>query len=380
MTYDVAITSCKEYSLEEASRALVRVLEPVGGLLWVKKGMKIAIKPNLVMFKPPDAAATTHPVLIAELCKLLLERGAQVVIGDSPGGPYTRPYLSTVYNITGMGALEKLGGTVTLNRNVAVGEADFSDAKVLKHFQYTKYLDDADAIINFCKLKTHGMMAFSCACKNLFGTIPGTHKPGYHYLHPDYADFVNLLVDLAQYFKPRLNIVDAVYGMEGNGPTAGTPRYVGALLASKDAHALDLACAHIIGLPFQDAPTLVAAHERGLVPKTIEELSVSGNLASFVVKDYQSVATRKITSISGSSSLANRIFDSVFGQRPVLGKAAACIGCAECVRICPADAITMVKNRPAINRKKCIRCFCCQEFCPKGALTVQRTLVARILR
>ena len=41
-----------------------------------------------------------------------------------------------------------------------------------KHITYTAYLDDADAVISFCKLKSHGMLALSAATKNLFGAIP----------------------------------------------------------------------------------------------------------------------------------------------------------------------------------------------------------------
>ena len=64
---------------------------------------------------------------------------------------------------------------------------------------------------------------------------------------------------------------------------------------------------------------------------------------------------------------------------PKLKEPDACIGCLRCARLCPAKAITMVKKKPKIDKKKCIRCFCCQEFCPKGALKVHRPLIARIL-
>ena len=58
------------------------------------------------------------------------------------------------------------------------------------------FANGADAIIDFCKLKTHGMMGMSAAAKNMFGIIPGTFKPEYHFRYPDHKDFAKMLVDL----------------------------------------------------------------------------------------------------------------------------------------------------------------------------------------
>ncbi|MBQ9832916.1 MAG: DUF362 domain-containing protein [Clostridia bacterium] len=379
MELNVSVVPCKEYSLKEALSALETALAPFGGLSWVKSGMKIVIKANLVMFKSPSAAATTHPILVEALSKMLTSRGAQVIIGDSPGGLFTLPYVSRIYSATGMTAIEKANDGVVLNRNFDVGQANYPEAMLLKQFQYTKYLDEADAIIDFCKLKTHGMMAFSGACKNMFGAIPGTRKPEYHYHYPKHSDFADILVDLAEYFKPTLCIADAVYGMEGNGPTAGTPRYIGALLASVNPHALDLAGAHLMGLSAAEVPTLSAAVKRGLIPSSTQELCIYGELENFVVSDYKTVPARKVTQIRSHGKLLNKTIETLLNHRPVLKYPDRCVGCGECFRTCPAKAITMVDKKPIINKETCIRCFCCQEFCPVGALAVHRSVIARML-
>lgn len=57
-----------------------------------------------------------------------------------------------------------------------------------------------------------------------------------------------MLVDINEYFKPKLTLVDAVIGMEGNGPTAGTPKKLGFLIASKTTYAADLLAAKLVGL------------------------------------------------------------------------------------------------------------------------------------
>ena len=253
---EVSIVHCEKYDMETAEAALLQVLEPLGGLDWVKSGMRVAIKANLVSFLKPEAAATTHPVLLCALTKLLVQRGAQVVVGDSPGGLYTPAYVNRVYAATGVGAVEEFGGR--LNRNFEQKTAHFPEAIAAKTFQYTAYLDEADAIINFCKLKSHGMMSLSAAVKNMFGTVPGTVKPEYHFRFPDPMDFAGMLLDLNRFFKPKLCIVDAVVAMEGNGPTAGKPRPLGAILAGTDPSKLDLVCARVIGLDPQRVPTRAA--------------------------------------------------------------------------------------------------------------------------
>lgn len=337
--------------------------------------MKIIIKPNLVSFKKPDAAATTHPALLEALVEMLLARGADVTIGDSPGGPHSLPLLNRVYAATGMDRLEKLGAK--LNRNMNEKTVDFPEGKVLKNFTYTEYLDEADAIIDFCKLKSHGMLGMSAAVKNLFGTIPGLKKPEVHYKFQNDAEFADMLVDLNEYFKPRLAICDAVVGMEGNGPTAGTPRQIGAIIASKSTYYADVVGAELIGMNIDGLPTLQAAYERGFAPASSKNLRVYGDIRALTVDDFKAPPVRGL-SFMRKGNVLHFISKAALEHKPTLKKR-LCIGCGECARMCPAKAIEMKNKKPHINREKCIRCFCCQEFCPRAAMVAHRPLAAKVL-
>ena len=235
----VSIVRCETYEPDAVKAALSAALAPIGGLDWVTPGMKIAIKANLMMRVKPERAATVHPQVATALCQLLIERGAQVVLGDSPGGPFTLSYLSAVYGGTGMRQILETGAQ--LNEDFSIVEVSDPSAVRAKEFQVTGYLLEADAVIDLCKIKTHGLMAYTGACKNLFGAIPGTRKSESHYRYSTHALFANMLVDVCEYCKPRLSIADAVMTMEGNGPSGGTPRFMGAILASFNPHALDLA-------------------------------------------------------------------------------------------------------------------------------------------
>lgn len=84
-------------------------------------------------------------------------------------------------------------------------------------------------VIDIAKLKTHGMMGYSGAVKNLFGVVPGLLKPELQPL-PGKEPFAEMLVDLCEYVHPDFSIIDAIDAMEGDGPTGGQKRFVGALV------------------------------------------------------------------------------------------------------------------------------------------------------
>lgn len=378
---DVSVVACDAYESRLAKAALQEVLSPLGGLDFIKPGDRVVVKANLITFLKPDKAATTHPVLLSALAELLVERGAKVVIGDSPGGPFSLPYLKRVYAATGLTDCEKTGAV--LNQNTAIREADFPEARAMKHFTYTAYLEDCDYIIDFCKLKTHGMMGLTGGCKNMFGAIPGTDKPEYHYRYPNPTDFSRMLVDINEYFKPTLTICDGIMAMEGNGPSMGKPRKMGLLAASRSPHQLDLVLAALIHMDRADVPTLEAAYERGLIPAAVGELAVTEGWEKFICPDFETIGAKRgllfNDEAAGFKGKLTAWAMKVAVQPRPKPKLDDCIGCGECAKVCPAKAIAMVEKKPHINYKKCIRCFCCQEFCPIGAMKVRRTAFSRIM-
>lgn len=374
MTAEVSLAKCTSYNDKEVEAALRKAISAVTDLSYITEGTRVVIKPNLVSFLSPDRAATTHPVVLNALIRILNEKGAKITVGDSPGGLFNSVYVNRVYKATGMNNIE---GAV-LNRNFSQSVHHSDSALRAREFAYTSYLDDADVIINLCKLKTHGMMGMSNAVKNMFGIIPGTVKPEFHFKFPDHNDFADMLIDLNESFRPALCICDAVTGMEGNGPTSGTPRDIGLIAASENPYKLDLVCAKIIGLEKDNVPTLKRAFERGLAPSDAGQVVTEGDINDFIIGDFELIPRKSITFNDAGGSIMASIIRKCMCSRPALLKH-KCIGCGECFRICPAKAIEMKNNLPVIDRSKCIYCFCCQEFCPEGAMHVKRPLAARLL-
>jgi len=82
--YDVALAECRSYEDEAVEAALRSALQRINGLDFVKPGMRIAVKTNLVTAMKPETAATVHPAVICALTRILRELGAEVVFGDGP--------------------------------------------------------------------------------------------------------------------------------------------------------------------------------------------------------------------------------------------------------------------------------------------------------
>ena len=373
---NVYLYECNSYDDKEINGVIKKLVNSFSILKDIKKGTKVVIKANLVSAMSPEKNATTNPVLLKYLTSYLLSKGCSVIIGDSPGGIYTKGYLSSIYKATKM---TETGAA--LNDNFDVKSTIYNDATVLKTFDYTAYIDDADIRINFSKLKTHGMMGMSCAVKNLFGLIPGTTKPEYHYRFPNPELFANMLIDINEYFKFDINIVDAVYGMEGNGPTMGESRYIGLVLGSTNPYALDYTCAKLINIPTNAVETIVQSEKRKLFDSNNIKYNI--DYSSYIVEDYKSVQDlHSLKFYSNKNDIFSKLIslgsNMIFENKPNVIKK-KCIGCGKCSNICPAKAITMVDKKPQIDRKKCIKCYCCQEFCPVGAMVVKSSLLYKTI-
>lgn len=370
---------CEKYDENLIAEAYQEVLVDNGLLDFVTSGMKIGIKVNLVGNFGPDKAATTHPLLVKKLCELLIERGAIVTIGDSPGGLFTESILKSIYKGTGFLICEEVGAK--LNYDVSTSQLKV-EKQVVKTLDVSNWLLEQDALINFAKLKSHGMMALSASVKNMFGIVPGVLKPEYHYRYPNHDDFANMLIDINEVFDCKLNLIDGIIGMEGNGPTQGEPRYIGAILASRKPYPLDVVACKIIDLDIDNVYTVTESIKRGLTV-SYDEIILNKPIDDIIIKDYKNILPGKSMEFSekfkGSfGKIINPIIAKVLTVKPKVKKK-ECIGCKKCANICPVNAIEMIKKKPVINREKCIRCFCCQEFCPVGAMKAHKNIIVKIL-
>ena len=359
-------------SYDNSKKSVEEALNLLGGLSkFIKKGMKAALKVNLVMAKKPDAAATTHPSFVAAVADLLTEAGASVVIIDSPGNIYKPEVLKGIYKTFGLLPLER--ENVSLNYDVSTIEADNPKALFLKKPEILKPLKDVDFIVNLPKMKTHCQMVFTGAVKNMFGSVPGLKKMEYHFRMPDYGHFADALIDIFLASSPGLSIMDGIVGMDGDGPTSGRVRPMGFVLASENAFCLDVAAARLLGIDPLKIPVLAHAAKRNLVD--LDKVECVGlDPVKSRLTDVKLPSSMNFRFVSGIwTNIAEKLI------RPKVHFSDRCKSCGYCAKICPAGAINMNDGKPNCDHSKCIRCFCCHELCPHAAVDIKKTFIMNFL-
>lgn len=226
----VAIVACGDYDPVKVEESVKKCVDLLGGIdRFVKKGEKLLVKPNLLLSKDSSKAVTTHPSVFRGVIRLLQNAGMDISFGDSPAVGSTR---SAARKAGLMEVVEELN--VPVADMVTRVEVPFPAGSLVKKFILAKGVVDADGLISISKLKTHALTRITGAVKNQFGCVPGMLKTEYHGRMTDDQVFSHMLVDLTLLIKPRLYIMDAIVGMEGNGPASGTPRSIGLILASTD--------------------------------------------------------------------------------------------------------------------------------------------------
>lgn len=370
----VSVVKCRTYDPAEVSGSVRRAVDLVGGMSgFVKAGDRILIKPNMLAARHPDKAVTTHPEIVRTMIRMVKGAGGVPVVGDSPAGPSTENILRRLAAKTGIAEVcEEEGVPFALFLEPITMRNE--GGRVAKSFDVTKTLGEVDGVISLAKLKTHSFTRYTGAVKNLFGLVHSLKKAEYHLRMKDPDAFSEMLVDLAQLVRPRLTIMDGVVGMDGDGPSAGRPRQVGLLLASSDPHALDLVAITLIGEDPQDVGTVRIAADRDLLPADgIAGVDVIGEAMDTVrVPDFR--MPPKLRRLGAAPGFLASIVAEGVARKPAFDDS-ICVGCGQCVDICPADALVLARagNRKIkIDRGACIRCYCCQEVCPENAIRLKR--------
>lgn len=375
----VSIVKCDSYDPVEVYESLKKSLNMLGGIsAFVKKGEKVLLKPNLLIGKPAHRCVNTHPAVLQAACRLVIEAGGSPFIGDSPG------FQSALFNAKRAGYYE-----FAKENNIPFVEFNdpylfsFEDGFVFKKFELEKSIKDYDRIINLPKLKTHGMMMLTTAVKNLYGVIPGYKKLHWHLTaRDDYVKFGTFLIDLYRFIKPDLNILDAVDGMEGNGPQSGQKRHIGLLLAGADGISLDRIVCELTGFRPNLVPAMTAAIELGVPEAHTGNIEILGeSIKNVRIKNFKP-PRRKALSFYRVPSFLKKLLNKFFVILPRIDHK-SCTKCKICINSCPNDAISLLNKNPGkdkphkalvnirIDYDSCIRCYCCQEMCPEGAIRLK---------
>ena len=373
----VAVARCPDYETDNLSRGIRSCLDLLGGMKsLLRSSRKVFVKVNLLSpLASVERAIFTHPAFVQEVLRLLKDYDLDITVGDDLFSGQGDIFLPSGYRevCTDLGI-----------HLVNLKETGFVEVpvrgKVLNKFYIARPVLDADVIINLPKLKTHSFTLYTGAVKNMFGVIPHGQRVDCHRRFVRNDVFSEMLVDLLSCVRPCLTIMDAVIGHEGEGPSAGSPKNIGLVLASSDAVALDAAATRIVGYEPLRIYTTYYAHERGLGVGDIDLIEIAGDkLEDVKVKGFKhsafavSLFRRKLPSF---------LYAYIQGQLGLIPEVVSsrCTACSECVNICPVRAISVLQEAAWIDEKQCIHCLCCHEICRFRALRLKQFPLGKLLR
>jgi uncharacterized protein (DUF362 family)/ferredoxin len=377
----VYLSKCNDYDLNAIKRFFHKTFNELEEQqVFLKSSQRVYLKVNGLAPFPKEKAITTHPVFVKAMIQVLKERGInQITVGDNPA---VRDMISVfkkcgIYDVC---MEEKVKISDTANLTTISNE----NGILYKMFEVSEEMMSTDVLINLPKLKTHSFTYLTCAQKNLFGTIYGLSKAGWHVKASDPMSFGEAMNDLygaiVDHFsdKTLLHFCDGILALEGDGPsTGGSPKHFGALIASLDAVSLDRVALEIAKLdPNKSFINVIAQyHNYGLY--NIDEIRLVGTRLEDFESHFLIPPTKTIPALS---LLKIQAIKNMTLEYPVIQED-ICIRCGECAKICPPHTMSMAKGEyPILDSSKCIRCWCCQEVCPQNAIkTSKRPLLGKLI-
>ena len=375
----VAVRHCTSYDPGLVQEAVARLGRDIAGG-WaniIPRGSRVLIKPNLLTAATAEQSVSPHPEVVRSLISECRSAGAaSVTIGDSPG-------FGTAQKVAGK------CGILAVANELGVEVINFEDSVTIatpeefnnRSFTIARAVAEADLIINLAKFKTHAMMVMTLAVKNMFGAFAGKQKAQWHLQSGRKQEhFARMLVELAYAIKPAVSVLDAVIGMEGNGPGSGSPRKLGFLAASRDMLSLDRTACAITGVAPDSVYIFKAAEGLGLASDMAGIQLLGDSIEPLKITDLKPASLMHVEGPAYFRPVAG-LLRSLLTTRPVVDPA-RCKGCGICLKACPAEAIAQPspKSCVRINEGSCIRCYCCQELCPEGAISPQDAWGLRMIK
>lgn len=279
----VALTRCSDYRQTKIADAIKKQFELLGGVeKFVSRGDSVLLKPNFIAPKSRRCATQTDPAVIIETARLIKDHGAKPFVADSPAW-------GNVFK-----CVEKLKLSEPLRKlSVPVRQLNKPKSRRIGNdntiIGISSAALDADVIINLPKFKSHQQLVTTFAVKNMFGCVSGKRKALLHFTKgKNEFEFCRLLIDIFDFLKPAVTIIDAVMVMDGVGPIRGTARPLGFLIGGTDPVACETVCAGLVNIEPDSLPIIRTARRMGFGCSDFQSIKVVGDgFAEAVCTDFQ---------------------------------------------------------------------------------------------
>ena len=244
----------ENYSAKELAK---EVFEAAGGISqFVSRGDVVVIKPNISWARPPHLAATTNPEVLQGVIELCQEAGAaKVKIADN-----TIDDSAFCFRVTGAEAVAKKTGAELIYPTSSLMKEMNLGGHRLGVWPVFVPLVEADKVINLPVAKHHVLSSLTLGMKSWIGAVGGRRGS----LH---SDIHQNIVDLAQFFKPTITLIDATKIMVRNGPFGGSASDVAeknTLILSDDQVAADAKASLLFSKRPQDIGFIRMVQKQGL--------------------------------------------------------------------------------------------------------------------
>ncbi|MGA1874588.1 MAG: DUF362 domain-containing protein [bacterium] len=232
------------------------------------RGKRILLKPNAGRLVPARQGITTHPHVIAAAIDFFQQlEPAEIFLGESP-----------ILGVNALEALEKAEmAKIARSRGVVLVDLDerppfellIPDGKLLQKLRVCAFIQEVDFLVSIPVMKTHMHTGVSLSIKNLKGVLWRREKARLHqleYPHLKEGEGKALdvaIADMARVLRPDLALIDGTVGLEGLGPSEGSPKEVGLIVASQDCLAADSVATYLMGFEPASIPHLRMIHEDG---------------------------------------------------------------------------------------------------------------------
>lgn len=245
----------------------------------IKPGQKVLIKPNLAFQAPAESFAVVDPRVIEAVVAYFKEnsQAGEVWVGDNPSLGLHVGRAKPAFQAAGMEEAARRGGAdkIIYFDETDVVEMTIPEAKVFKKAAVFKPFLDADVVINLPKMKVHLAGTVTLGLKNWNGIVPNVH-PSAQQQGAHRIDLGQKFADLYRVRKADLTIIDAIIGMEGQGPHAGTPVEMNLIIAGTDTVATDAVTAYIMGFEPIEIPAVRCAASEDLGEMDLDKIEVAG--------------------------------------------------------------------------------------------------------
>ena len=242
-------------------------IDLIGGISrFISRGDIVVVKPNIGWDRTPEQAANTNPEVVAGLVTLCYDAGAKKVkVFDNPCVDPRRSYHQSGIK----DAASAVGGEVSF-----MDERKFKDVALGGRFlkKWPLYADilEADKVINVPIAKVHGSSTLTLGMKNWMGIMGGWR--GRVHMNLDQG-----IVDISQFMKPALIVLDAVRILTAHGPQGGNlidVKTLNTVIAGTDQVAVDAYGTTLFGLTGSSLGYVRMGHEIGLGTMDLSRLTI----------------------------------------------------------------------------------------------------------